>query len=105
MARVRVCGVSEVPPDGAMAVDAAGRRLCVVNIGDAYFVIDDTCTHAEASLAEGYVHADDFCIECPLHSGVFSLRTGEALEFPAEEPVRTYPVTVEGDDLYIDIDD
>ncbi len=105
MARVRVCSVSEVPPDGAVALDVAGRRVCVVNVGERYFVVDDTCTHAEASLAEGYVHPDDCTIECPLHNAVFSLETGEALEFPAEEPVRAYRVTVEGEDLFIDTDD
>jgi len=101
--KVKVCAASEVPPDGMLSVEVEGEQVCVVNANEEYFAIADTCTHAQASLSEGYLHIDECTVECPLHNAVFSLRTGEALEFPAEEPVRAFPVTVEGDDIYIDV--
>ena len=102
--KVKACQASEIPPDGAVAVEVEGHKVCLVNANDEYFAIADTCTHAEASLSEGYLHVDECTVECLLHNAVFSLRTGEALEFPAEEPVRCYPMTIEGDDVYIEID-
>ncbi|HER34492.1 MAG TPA: bifunctional 3-phenylpropionate/cinnamic acid dioxygenase ferredoxin subunit, partial [Halothiobacillaceae bacterium] len=42
-------------------------------------------------------------VECPLHSAVFSLQSGEALEAPAEDPVPSYPVIVEGNDIFIEV--
>jgi 3-phenylpropionate/trans-cinnamate dioxygenase ferredoxin subunit len=101
--KVKVCAVGEIPPDGAAAFDVNGTKVCIANVGSSYFAVGDTCTHAEASLSEGYVDVSEVAIECPLHNAVFSLKSGEALEFPAEDPVESYPVTVEDDVLYIDM--
>lgn len=101
----RICGASEVPPDGAAAFDVDGTRIMVANVQDTYFAIADTCTHAQGSLSEGYIDVDECTVECPLHGAVFSLRSGEVLEPPAEEDVEHFAVTVEGDDLYIEVGD
>jgi len=87
------------------AFDVGARRVMIANVQDEYFAIGDTCSHAEASLSEGYLHVDDCTVECPLHNAVFDLKTGEALEFPAEEPVAAYPLTVEAEHIYIEVDD
>ena len=48
------------------------------------------CTHAYASLADGYIEGD--IIECPLHGGCFEIKTGKVASAPATEDLRTYPV-------------
>lgn len=110
MSEVRLCSVSDVAPDSAMCVDVDGRRLAVVRIGpgedrDEWYVIDDRCSHAEASLAEGEVWVDDREIECPRHGSTFELATGRAITLPATKPQRTYPVRVEGDDVMVVLPD
>jgi nitrite reductase/ring-hydroxylating ferredoxin subunit len=102
--RVSVCKAGDVPRDGMVAFDVGGRRVMIANVQGEYYAICDTCSHAEASLSEGYLHVGDCTVECPLHNAVFDLKTGEALEFPAEDPVATYPLTVEAGDIYIEID-
>ena len=57
------------------------------------FAIDDTCTHQDASLADGWLEGDQ--VECPLHASRFSLRTGYADAPPAKRPVRTHEVVVD----------
>ncbi len=57
------------------------------------FAIDDTCTHQDASLADGWLEGDE--IECPLHASRFSLRTGHVDAPPAKRPVRTHEVSVD----------
>ena len=101
--KVKVCGVGEIPPDGAAAFDVNGTKVCVASVGDAFFAVEDNCTHAQASLSEGYVDVAEATIECPLHNAVFSLKTGEALEFPAENPVKVFPLAVEDEALYIEM--
>ncbi|MCE2511065.1 MAG: fatty acid desaturase [Acidimicrobiia bacterium] len=57
------------------------------------FVLSDgLCTHGQAHLAEGAVL--DCMVECPKHNGCFDLRTGEALRYPATEPITLYDVTL-----------
>ncbi len=102
--KVKVCQVGEIPRDGMARFEVEGKKVCIANANGEYFAISDTCTHAEASLSEGYLDIDDCTVECPLHNAVFSLRTGEALVFPAEEPVSSFPVTVEAANLYIELD-
>ena len=53
----------------------------------------------DASLAKGSLHGH--CVKCPLHGSRFDLSTGEALDEPAEDPVNTYEVRVEGDDILV----
>ncbi len=108
MPDVKVCSVSDVEPNSAKRVDTDGYRLAVVRLvpegGDErWFVIDDRCSHAEASLAEGDVWADDCEIECPLHGSVFNLESGKALTLPATQPQGTYGVRVEDDDVIAEL--
>ena len=67
----------------------------------ASYATDDICTHEFASLAEGFVDGD--CIECPLHAGKFHIPTGKAMTAPVTEDIRTYPVKVEGDEIFINL--
>ena len=78
-----------------------GREIALYRIGDEFFATDDTCSHAHGSLSEGYVDGEE--IECPLHGGCFNIRTGEATRPPATEPVATYEVRIEGEDILIGI--
>ena len=40
-------------------------------------------------------------MECWLHGSCFDVRTGEPTGPPATVPVPTYPVKIEGDDVYV----
>lgn len=71
-----------------------GVPVAVVRVGDEVFAVDDICTHAEVSLSEGEVSGCQ--IECWLHGSRFDLRTGEPSGPPAFEPVKTYPVLIDG---------
>lgn len=99
---VRVCAQAEVAPDSVKAYEVRDRRLAVFNIGGKYYVTDDECTHAAASLAEGML--DGEVIECSLHFGAFHVPTGEVKAPPCSFPLRTYKVLLQGDDVLVDLD-
>jgi len=103
--RVKVCQASEIAIGGMKSVEARGVPILVANVGGRFLAISDVCSHARSRLSDGYLDENECTVECPLHNAVFSLETGEALEFPADEPVATYPVEVVGDDLHIDLPD
>ena len=64
-----------------------------------FYALDDTCSHAEASLSEGDLDIDRCVIECPLHGSSFDLRTGDPLSLPAVEPVRVHRIETTDDGM------
>ena len=94
---VVLCKIDEVPPGEAKRFDVAGRRIALVRIGDAFFAIDDECSHEDYSLAEGEVWTDECQIECPRRRQHLRLEDGRALcPLPATQPVSVYDVLVDG---------
>ena len=101
---IRVPGAAQLAPGDVQLVEVGERRLCLARTEDGELgAVDDTCTHEDESLSEGWVEGD--CIECPAHNSLFDLRTGEAATLPATEPVATYPVRTDGDDVVISLPD
>ena len=98
---VRILKTHEVPSGAAKRVDVDGHRLCVVHIADDWYVIGDECSHADYSLSEGDVWEDECEIECPKHGSTFDLKSGEPQTLPATQPVPTYEVRVEDDDVVV----
>lgn len=86
--------------DGQAISIAAGRRMiAVARSGEAYYAIEDICTHDGAELTGGAIEGTE--IICPRHGARFCLRTGEALSPPAYEPVRVFETKIEGGHLWV----
>ena len=95
----RVAILAELPPGSAKQVVVGGERVALFNVEGDVFAIGDTCTHEDASLAEGFVM--DHEVECPRHGAMFDLKTGQALTLPATKPVPAYEVKIEGDAVWL----
>ena len=91
-AYIPVAKIDDLPPGKMICVDVAGKRVLVANVDGVYYATDDTCTHEDASLSSGSLSGD--LVKCPLHGSRFSLRTGEPMEDPAEDPLRCFQVQV-----------
>ena len=89
-----LCHAIDVEVDVPMRVEREGLPvLAVFRLEDgSIHVTDDTCTHGQASLSDGFVVGDE--IECPWHSGKFCVRDGRATALPAVEPIRVHPARV-----------
>jgi 3-phenylpropionate/trans-cinnamate dioxygenase ferredoxin component len=97
----RVCARGDLSSGSARCFDVDGHRVAVVRIADDFYALGDTCSHADFSLSEGDVWADELEIECPKHGSTFSLVTGEPQTLPATVPVPVYDVVVDGDDVKV----
>jgi len=96
---VMVASVDDLPSGRMTCVEVEGQRLLLANVDGTFYATDDTCTHEDASLSSGSLHGD--YVKCPLHGSRFSLRTGEPVEEPADEPVNCYPVRIEDDNVLV----
>ena len=103
MSDVRICAFDELEPNTARKFEIGRTKVCVVRIGDDLYAIDDTCSHADYSLAEGEVYDEEREIECWKHGSTFSLVDGEPQTLPATRPVPVYDVELDGDEIVVTI--
>lgn len=96
---VTIASTDELKPGERLVVELGRRWIAVFNVDGVYHAIDDTCTHAEVSLAEGELSG--FTIECPQHGACFDIRNGRVLSAPANVPVRTYEVRIDGENVQL----
>lgn len=96
---VKVAHVSDIPEGTARCVEVDGERVALFHIEGEFYAINDTCSHAEASLSEGKITGDK--VVCPRHGAQFSVKTGAALSLPAFAPVDTYEVKREQDEIFV----
>jgi len=94
----------EIPEGEARKYVVDGREIAVVNLGGGEFrALGDLCSHAEAYLHEGEVDTDFETIECPRHGSTFDLDTGKPKSLPALTPVPTYALTIDDDEIKVEI--
>jgi anthranilate 1,2-dioxygenase ferredoxin component len=102
--RVRVGSLSQLSEDGQRVVaQIDDLEILVVVLCGERFAISNICSHDEVWLDDGTLHPESCEIECPMHEGRFDLRTGAATHLPCERPVPSYPVHVEGDEVFVEI--
>jgi 3-phenylpropionate/trans-cinnamate dioxygenase ferredoxin subunit len=81
-------------------IQAGGKRLLLCNAEGNYYVVDEMCSHEDYPLHLGCIQGKK--IKCSLHGSYFDLESGEALVDPADEPIGTYPVTIEAGRIWVD---
>ena len=101
MVWMRAATLSELKQRGVMQAEVPGTEIALYWVDDTAYATHNICSHAFARLSEGYLDGD--CIECPVHQAVFNVKSGEVVAPPAEQPVRTFPCRVEGDDVFVDV--
>ena len=100
--KLYVCRPDDLDEEDVIRFDHKGRTFCIYHTPDGFFATDGYCTHEEEHLEDGIVIGN--VIECPLHQGRFDVRTGNALSAPACIDLKTFPVTVSGNEIYISLE-
>ena len=97
---LRIENATYIPAGQMRVVDVAGIKVAIANVGGQLHAFDDTCTHRACSLAKGTL--DGTTVTCPCHGSQFDVTTGEVLRGPAQQPVRSRLVQIEGESLLIE---
>ncbi|MEX0806267.1 MAG: Rieske 2Fe-2S domain-containing protein, partial [Candidatus Binatia bacterium] len=66
---IKIAKTADIPDGEIRTASAGGKKVAVARIGEEFFAIDDTCTHAQCSLGEGALI--DHEVECPCHGSRF----------------------------------
>ncbi len=101
---VKVANLSDVPPGEVLAVEAMGKRICLANVEDEIYAFQDNCSHRDFPLSQGELDEDECTITCEWHGAIFDIRTGAAVGLPATRPIVTYPVKVEGEEIWVEVE-
>ncbi len=95
-----VASSAEIAEGDTLRVEIDDHALCLYRLEGALYATDDTCTHGQASLADGLI-VEGGLIECPLHEGAFDIRTGAPARVPCKLALTCYPVRVDGDAVLV----
>jgi nitrite reductase/ring-hydroxylating ferredoxin subunit len=99
---IQVAAVSDLDGLEVLGIRKDGRDIAIYRLGPDFFATHNICTHQFAHLSEGYVV--DGCIECPLHQGLFDIRSGKAQGGIVKTDLKTYPVRVEDGQIMVLLD-
>ena len=91
----------DVPEGELRQFEVGSEDVAVANVDGELHAFSDVCTHAQCSLAEGDLEGTT--VTCMCHGSQFDVTTGDVLSGPATEPVQTFEIAVEGDELKIGI--
>ncbi|MFI6335360.1 non-heme iron oxygenase ferredoxin subunit [Streptomyces sp. NPDC050535] len=101
---IRVAALDDIPQGEGITIDKAVTGTAddialLRDTDDTVYALDDTCTHEDASLADGWV--EDGFVECPLHSSRFCLKSGEVQGLPATRDACPHRVEVRDAEVYL----
>ncbi len=99
---IAVASLASLTPGRLVYADVDGLPIALVNVDGVIYAFSDTCRHEGGSLSAGILINDT--ITCPWHGWTYSIRTGKALVPPVGIRIPTYPVSIVGDQVYVEID-
>lgn len=97
---IPICRPEDLPEGESVRIDVE-PPIAVFHADGEFFAIDDTCSHQDASLSEGWLEGCQ--VECPLHAASFDLRTGKPTCLPARRAVRTHTVSVRDGMVFVEL--
>jgi 3-phenylpropionate/trans-cinnamate dioxygenase ferredoxin subunit len=102
--------------DGQMKMVTVGDKgILLAHVAGNIFAVQNRCPHMFGNLSRGTL--DGTVVTCPRHYSQFDLRDGRVLRWTnwprpvlyfvkilrAPRPLKTYPVTIEGGNIFIDV--
>ena len=101
MGKILAGKTSDIPSGKMIIVSTAGKDILVTNVDGNYYAMDDTCTHAGASLSEGSL--DGSTVTCPWHGSTWDCKTGKMIAFGVQlKDLSSYKVMVESDNVFVE---
>lgn len=101
MTATRVCAIDEIPENRTRVITIGEEEIQLTRMNGEVYAFDNVCTHDDAPIGEGDIVGGE--IQCPRHGAKFDVKSGRATGLPAIMPIKTYQVTIEDGDVFIDL--
>lgn len=99
--RVDMGPEADVPEGGIKCVSVDQKKYALFRLSGKVYCLANECTHLGGPLCEGLI--DGHVVECPWHGSRFDIRSGQVVGPPARVPVRSYPCTVAGGRISVEV--
>lgn len=96
---VRLASKNDIPEGKGREFRVDETYVAIFRDKGEFYAIEDMCPHAGAPMNDGPV--SDCAVVCMWHGWKFSLKDGKCLNVPRGFPLTIYPVTLDGDDIYV----
>lgn len=102
MGKIIVGKAADIPVGKIQKIIVDGKEILVMNVDGHFYAMDDTCTHAGASLSEGTLEGS--VLTCGWHGAKFDCKTGKLHAFPAKiKDLNSYKVMVESENVFLEL--
>lgn len=102
---VAVAKTSEIPDSSSQLVEVDDRLVVLIHAAGHFYALDDVCTHDGGPLSDGPINAEEGTIACPRHGAKFDVKSGAAVSMPATKPTVSHEVKVEGEQIFVKINE
>jgi len=99
--RIRVAKLAELAPNKGAAVTVGDLALVLFRSGERVYALRNRCPHAGAPLSIGRLRGTE--LTCAWHGWMFDVTTGECLPKNPPFDVPSYPVAIQGEDVFVDL--
>ena len=97
----RVASASEVPQGTLLGLMVGMEPVVLANVDGDIYALEDLCSHQEFPISDGELDGSD--VVCMYHGARFDACTGRNKGLPAIRPVKSFPVDVREDGIYVEI--
>ena len=98
--RITVARAADLEEGTMLMVQVEGTNILLIN-QDGLHALQGTCSHEYFELDQGFL--SDGSVTCALHLSRFDSTDGEPLDPPADLPLATYAVVVDGEDIVLEL--
>lgn len=99
---LKVAALSDLRDEEMFPVELEGEPILLAKVQGQVHAFHAICTHGLGYLEDGFLEGHE--VSCPLHDGRFDIRDGQPTKTPCTEPIKCYPVRIEGNDVFLTMD-
>lgn len=97
-----VLSLSDLPKGEMIGLEVKGELIVLFHNEDGTVTaLEDRCSHEEIKLSDG--DFEEGTVTCIAHGAKFDCKSGKHLCLPAVKGVKSYPVSIKGDKIFVDI--
>jgi 3-phenylpropionate/trans-cinnamate dioxygenase ferredoxin component len=98
---IRVAAPDACPPGRLVGGMAGKQPVVLANVDGRMCALEDQCSHEAYPLSDGELEGGDLI--CIYHGARYDACTGRNKGLPAIRPVKSFPVEVRDDGIYVEV--